>query len=118
MVKLRKSLSAGHGINAWLQQRLTAIVMLISMFVFFVFMVLASDVIGSEFITWRQFFNFVFVKIIAQLTVLAVVIHAWVGMRDVVLDYIKCYSARVSLYTVIVLWLVGSLIYSAYVIWA
>ena len=118
MVKLRKSLSAGHGINAWLQQRLTAVIMLFSMFVFFIFIVLANDVIGPQFITWRQFFNFVFVKIIAQITVLAVVIHAWVGMRDVVMDYIKCYSARISLYTMLALWLLGSLIYSAYVIWA
>lgn len=118
MVKLRKTVSAGHGINAWLQQRITAVIMLFAMFIFFVFMLLGNEVINANFITWQQFFSFLFVKIIVQVTVLAIVLHAWIGMRDIVMDYIKCYSARVTFYTIIILWLIGSLIYSAVVLWA
>ncbi len=118
MVKLRKSVSAGHGINAWLQQRITAVIMLVSMLVFFVFILLANDVISSDFVTWQQFFSFTLVKIVVQITVLAVVVHAWIGMRDIVMDYISCYGARVTFYTLIILWLIGSLIYSAVVLWA
>lgn len=118
MVKLRKSLSANHGIGAWLQQRLTAVIMLISLVIFFVFMLLGNEIIDSHFITWHQFFSFLFVKIIVQITIAAVILHAWIGMRDIVMDYIKCYGARVTFYTIILLWLFGSLIYSVVILWA
>jgi succinate dehydrogenase / fumarate reductase membrane anchor subunit len=118
MVKERKSLSAGHGINSWLQQRITAVLMLVAIVVLFVFMVLANQIIDANFITWQQFFSFTFVKIFTQITILGVVLHAWIGMRDVVMDYVKSYSTRVTFYTMIIVWLVGCFIYSAVILWA
>ncbi|MDD3265840.1 MAG: succinate dehydrogenase, hydrophobic membrane anchor protein [Burkholderiales bacterium] len=118
MVKPRKGLSAGHGINSWLQQRLTAVIMLISIIIFGGLILLAHNVVGSSIASWQEYFSFTIVKIIAQITILAVVLHAWIGMRDVVMDYVKCYGLRVTLYTGIILWLLGSTIYSFIVIWA
>lgn len=118
MVKERKSLSAGHGIGAWLQQRITAVIMVIAIFQVFVFLILANEVIDSNFITWQQFFSFIFVKIFTQIVFLAVMIHAWIGMRDVVMDYVKSYSARVTLFSIIVVWLIGCAIYSAVILWS
>ncbi len=117
MVK-RKSLSAGHGINGWLQQRVTAVIMAIAIIEVFVFMFLANEVIDAHFISWQQFFSFTFVKIFAQLTFIAVVIHGWIGMRDVWLDYVKSTGARIILHTGTILWLVGCLIYSARILWS
>lgn len=118
MVKERKSLSAGHGIGAWLQQRITAVIMLIAIFVVFAFLVLANDLIDSNFITWQQFFSFTFVKIFMQIVMIAVMIHAWIGMRDVVMDYVKSYSARITMFTMIIVWLTGCAIYSAIILWS
>ncbi len=118
MVKLRKSLSAGYGINAWLQQRITAIIMLFGAVVFFGILLLAGHMVNAELATWQGFFHLIIVKIVAQLVVVAVLIHAWVGMRDIVMDYIKSYGVRILFYTFIVVWLAGSLIYSAYVLWS
>ncbi len=118
MVRTRKSLSAGHGINSWLQQRITAVLMLVAIIVLFVFMFLANKIIDANFITWQQFFSFTFVKIFTQITIFGVVLHAWIGMRDVVMDYVKSYGARVTMYTMVIVWLVGSFIYSAVILWA
>jgi len=118
MVRERKSLSAGHGVNSWLQQRVTAVLMLVAIIAIFVFMVLANRIIDENFITWQQFFSFTFVKIFTQITILGIVLHAWIGMRDVVMDYVKSYSTRVTFYSIIIVWLVGSFIYSAVVLWA
>ena len=117
MVKLRKSLSAGYGFNAWLQQRLTAVVMLLSIVLFIALFALAGRLLNSDITSWQQYFNYTVVKIVAQITVLAVVLHAWVGMRDLVMDYVKSYSFRITRYLAILLWLFGSTIYSFYVFW-
>lgn len=117
MVKLRKSLSAGHGVNAWLQQRITAVVMLLAALVLIAFVGFGSCAAVYGFSAWKSFFDCTLVKVISQILVIAVVIHAWIGMRDIVMDYIKSYSARVTLYMLIILWLLGSLIYSAAVLW-
>lgn len=117
MVKLRKSLSAGHGLNAWLQQRVTAVVILLAAAILIAFLALGSCAAVEGFSAWTAFFSCTWVRIVAQILVIAVVVHAWIGVRDIVMDYIKSYSARVTLYMLIILWLLGSLIYSAAVLW-
>jgi succinate dehydrogenase / fumarate reductase membrane anchor subunit len=46
------------------------------------------------------------------------VIHGWIGMRDVWLDYVKSAGARIILHAVTILWLAGCLIYSAKILWS
>ena len=113
-----KSLSAGYGIHGWLQQRITAVIMLIAILVLFGFVVLAAKVINADFISWQEFFAFTFVKICTTLTFFAVILHAWIGMRDVWLDYVKAAGIRVILHTLTILWLLGSFIYSLVILWA
>jgi succinate dehydrogenase / fumarate reductase membrane anchor subunit len=116
MVK-RKPLSAGYGIGAWVAQRVTAVIMAIAILEVFFFIYLANDIIDSNFITWQQFFSFTFVKIFAQITFAAVAIHAWVGIRDLWMDYVKSYGARLVLHSATILWLAGCLVYSAKILW-
>ena len=118
MVKQRRILSAGYGINSWLQQRITAVIMLVGIIAVFAFLILANEVIDSNFISWQQFFSFIFVKVFTQIVILAVILHAWVGIRDLWMDYAKSFSLRLVLHTLTVLWLLGSLIYSIEILWA
>lgn len=118
MVKQRRNLVAGYGINSWLQQRITAVIMLVAIVAVVAFVVLAHSVVGPAFGSWQHLFSFTFVKIFTQLVVIAVLIHAWVGIRDLWMDYIQCAGVRLLLYTLTALWLVGSLIYSIQVMWA
>jgi len=118
MVKQRRVLSAGYGLNGWLQQRITAVIMLVAIVVVFAFLVLANKIIDSNFITWQQFFSFIFVKVFTQIVILAVLLHAWIGIRDFWMDYVKSLGLRLTLYTLTILWLVGSLIYSVEILWA
>ncbi|MEN9946883.1 MAG: succinate dehydrogenase, hydrophobic rane anchor protein [Pseudomonadota bacterium] len=117
MVKNR-ILSAGHGINAWLQQRITAVIMLVAIMAFFAFVVIAKLQINANFTSWQQFFHLTFIKIFTQITILAIVVHAWVGMRDLWMDYVKCAGLRVLLHSLTILWLIASLIYSVKILWA
>ncbi len=114
---VKRVLIAGHGFNSWLQQRLSALVMLVAIIICVILFALAGSTVNSSIISWQQYFSYTIVKIVAQLTVLAVVLHAWIGMRDIVMDYVKCHFARITLYTAIILWLGGSTIYSFHVLW-
>ncbi|MGN7086000.1 succinate dehydrogenase, hydrophobic membrane anchor protein, partial [Neisseria sp. P0001.S005] len=52
-----------------------------------------------------------------QVSFLAVFLHAWVGIRDLWMDYIKPFGLRLFLQVATIVWLVGCLVYSVKVIW-
>jgi succinate dehydrogenase / fumarate reductase membrane anchor subunit len=50
-------------------------------------------------------------------TLLALVMHAWVGVRDIWMDYVKPVGVRLTLHVLTILWLVSCFIYSVKVVW-
>lgn len=116
MVK-NNNLSAGYGVTDWLYQRITAIIMLIAIILFSIFIFLTGSVVNSSFGSWQQLFGYTVVKIFTQIVFVAIMIHAWIGIRDLWMDYVKCYALRIGLYTLTVLWLLGSFIYSVKILW-
>jgi succinate dehydrogenase / fumarate reductase, membrane anchor subunit len=108
---------AGYGLGSWIWQRITAVLMLIGSIVFFGFIAYLALNVNSNMSSWQTVFSCVFVKIVFQLFFVAVLIHAWVGIRDLWMDYVKCSGIRLTLHTLTILWLVGSFIYSIKVIW-
>lgn len=116
MVK-RNITGAHYGINSWLQQRVTAVVMLVLALAFVVFVgVMATDV-NSNITTWQAAFHCPFMRFFTQIFFAAVVLHAWIGVRDIWMDYVKCSCIRLTLYVLTIIWLLGSLVYSIKVIW-
>ncbi|WP_455209013.1 succinate dehydrogenase, hydrophobic membrane anchor protein [Kaarinaea lacus] len=83
--------TVASGLRAWTVQRLSALYML-------VFVVYA----GINFVTrdttgfqqWMSWISYPFNNIAAGLFLLALLFHAWVGARDIVLDYVKPHSLR------------------------
>ena len=108
---VRKNITgAGYGINSWLQQRVTAIIMLVCLIVFFAFVfTLASDV-NATIDSWQSVFAFVWVKIFVQIFITALLLHAWVGIRDIWMDYIQKTWVKITLHCLTMLWVFGSLI--------
>lgn len=113
-----KSLNAGYGSRDWLYQRVTAVIMLIAMILLFIFLILANRTVNASFISWQEFFSFTFVKVFTQVVFASVMLHAWVGMRDFWMDYVKSAGLRIVFYTLTILWLIGSFIYSVKILWA
>jgi succinate dehydrogenase / fumarate reductase, membrane anchor subunit len=72
------------GLSDWLMQRLTAVVLL-AYFVFVVgYLVMNPDV---TFVEWKQLFSCTAMRAFTTLTVLSVVMHAWIGLWSVSTDY-------------------------------
>ncbi len=72
------------GLYDWLVQRITAVVLL-AFFVFLVsYLVINPDVTFDQ---WKALFDFTWMRAFTSLTILSVVLHAWIGLWSVSTDY-------------------------------
>jgi succinate dehydrogenase / fumarate reductase membrane anchor subunit len=98
-----------HGLRAWVLQRISAVYLAVY------FLVTASYlVINSPFSyeAWRGWLADPWVNLATGLFILSLLVHAWVGIRDVVMDYVPHTALRVSLFALIGLTLAGCGIWS------
>ncbi len=98
---MKKALS---GLRSWLVQRFTAVYMLL-------FMVWALGCFAVDaphsYAAWHARMTSTWVLITTALFFLALLLHAWVGLRDVVLDYVKPLALRVGVLAALAFALVG-----------
>lgn len=115
---VRNNLTGAHyGIGSWLLQRVTAIVMLLLLILFLGLIVFLTHKADASFISWQIMFHQTWLKVCMTVFFVALLLHAWVGVRDIWMDYVKCAKLRLTLHTLTVLWLVASFIYTIKVIW-
>lgn len=114
MVK-RKLAGAHYGLRDWALQRMTAVLMVLYtiLFLFFLLGMMGAD----DYTEWQAFFGKTWVKVFTQTTFIALFLHAWVGIRDLWMDYIKPFYLRLFLQSATIIWLVACTVYSFYVIW-
>jgi succinate dehydrogenase / fumarate reductase membrane anchor subunit len=94
-----------HGLQDWLLQRLTAIYLAC----FLVYLLLHFLVQPQHtFQEWHDWVTRPAMIIATAMFILAVLVHGWVGMRDVVLDYVHAISLRITVLSLIALTLIGS----------
>lgn len=100
---------AHYGTGDWLLQRLTAVVMVIYTVCFLACLLYEPP---RDHASWRALFSGPAFRVGTMFFVGALLYHAWVGMRDIVMDYVKPAGIRLALETAI-----GGVLLS-YVIWA
>ena len=83
----------------------------------FPYTTLFRSVVADDYTEWQAFFGKVWVKVFTQVTFLALFLHAWVGVRDLWMDYIKPFGLRLFLQVATIVWLAGCMVYSVKVIW-
>lgn len=92
-----------QGMRAWLLQRLTAIYIAIYA-LSLTFWILQQNTMTHEI--WLTLFSHPLTLIATMLFYLSIFIHAWVGMRDILLDYVKPNGVRFVLLSTLALFLV------------
>jgi len=105
---------AHYGLRDWLAQRITAIVMAVYtvIVVFSVFGGAASSVAA-----WRQFMGGGLIRFATFLFVVSLCYHAWIGVRDIWMDYIKPTPIRVTMHVLTLLALLGYAGWAVQIIW-
>lgn len=89
----------GDGLRSWVVQRISAIYMSI----FFIYMFLHIYLNSPEnYQQWRAWVSEVPVNSMLVLFVIALLLHVWVGMRDVIMDYIHPLVLRILALTLLI----------------
>jgi succinate dehydrogenase / fumarate reductase membrane anchor subunit len=98
------------GLKAWAIQRLTAIyVGLFSLYLLLVLLFAAP----ADYADWKDWVGGPLVSVAMLLFVVSVLMHAWVGVRDVLIDYVHPIAIRAALLGVIALALVAMGLWAA-----
>ena len=105
---------AHYGLRDWLIQRVTAVVMVL--FVMFVagYLLLQPRV---DYDVWTSLFSNNVTRSFALLFLLSLFYHAWIGVRDIAMDYIKPASVRLLFHVAVILALLMFTIWSVQILW-
>jgi succinate dehydrogenase / fumarate reductase, membrane anchor subunit len=106
---------ARYGLRDWLMQRITSVVMA-AYVVFFVVWVLVCPPAG--YADWKAMFAPQWMRVITLLFLVSLFLHAWVGVRDIYMDYINSAALRLTLQVLTIVALIGYTIWSASILWS
>jgi succinate dehydrogenase / fumarate reductase membrane anchor subunit len=105
---------AHYGLRDWLSQRITAVVMVV-----FTLALLLQFIFGGPvgYDSWAGIFSHQWMKVLTFIVIVSLAWHAWVGMRDVWMDYLKPVGLRLLAQVATIAWLVGCAGWSVQVLW-
>ncbi|MES2148685.1 MAG: succinate dehydrogenase, hydrophobic membrane anchor protein [Pseudomonadota bacterium] len=111
----RLVVGAHYGLRDWLAQRVTAILMAV-----YTLTLLLAFVTGHNFTYegWAGLFARQWFKLFSLVTFLGLFYHAWVGMRDIWMDYVKSVGLRLTLQMATILWLVVCAGWTVQILWS
>ena len=110
----RLVVGAHYGLGDWLAQRFTAVAMAV-----YTVILLVSFLFGRNFSYegWAALYAHGWMKVATFVAVASLVYHAWVGMRDVWMDYVKPTGIRLLLQVGTIVWLFACLAYVVIILW-
>ncbi len=113
MVK-REVIGAHYGWRGWLMQRVTAVVML---FYTLFFLAVLISLPSVDYDHWRALWSLSIMRYATALFLLAVFLHAWVGVRNIFMDYIKDTGVRLVLYVLVIIALIAYGMWAVQILW-
>ena len=105
---------AHNGLTDWILQRVTAFILVIYT------IVLGFEVFTIELVSfegWVAVFSQVWMKVLSTLASIALIYHAWVGIREIWMDYVQPVKIRLSLQIFSIGWLVGCGVWMILILW-
>ena len=93
------SLTVLEGLRPWVIQRVSAVVIAL----YLVYVAASAWLHGAyDYNSWRAWVHAPYNSLFMGLFILALLFHAWIGMRDVILDYVHHVLLRLLIFSVIV----------------
>ena len=99
------SLYVLEGLRPWVIQRVSAVYIILFL-VYAVSCFFTADSIAYE--PWKDWLYHPFNTTVVSIFVISLLFHAWIGMRDVVLDYVHNIMLRIFIFAVLIGILIGS----------
>jgi len=116
----RLVVGAHYGVKDFIAQRVTAVILVVYTFVLGIMALLTPE---FNYEGWVHLFNFTAFafplgQLLATLAVIATAWHAWIGVRDIWMDYVKPAGVRLLLQVLTILWLLAAVVYAAKILWS
>ncbi|MEO8924499.1 MAG: succinate dehydrogenase, hydrophobic membrane anchor protein, partial [Caldimonas sp.] len=70
-----------------------------------------------DYYKWSAMFASQWMKVLTFITIVSLLWHVWVGMRDIWMDYAKPVSVRLGLEVLTIAWLLGCAGWAIQVLW-
>ena len=110
----RTVVGAHYGLKDWIAQRATAVIMAVySVLIALVLLVVRP----GTFDAWQGIFANGPIKFLTFLFLVSLFYHAWIGVRDIWMDYVKPVGLRLTLQVFTIVWLVGCAGWFIQVLW-
>ena len=110
----RQVVGAHYGLKDWLVQRVSAVMIAL-------YTVLLLGIAlwhgGFDYLLWQGLFANGAFRLASFLFMVALLYHAWIGVRDIYMDYIKPVGVRLALQAVTVIALVAYLGWTIQILW-
>jgi succinate dehydrogenase / fumarate reductase membrane anchor subunit len=101
------------GLRPWIIQRFTAIYLLF-FFLFLLGYFAFSPPVSYD--AWRDAASSTAIIVTTSMFFIALLIHAWIGLRDVIMDYVKPLPLRVTVLALLALGLVSMAVWAMQVL--
>ena len=105
---------AHYGLRDWLAQRITAVIMAVYSVMVFVVVIRQSPI---DFGGWKNLFAQGWMRVATLLFAASLSWHAWVGMRDILMDYVKPTGLRLFLEICTLVLLAVYLVWTIQILW-
>ena len=116
----RLVVGAHYGTLDFIVQRATAVIMAVYSVVLLLGFLFSSEL---NYESWKGLFTFHLGalpvgQLLATLAFFSLAWHAWIGVRDIWMDYVRKAGLRLFLQVLTLLWLTASVVYFAKILWS
>ena len=113
----RTVVGAHYGVRDWIAQRVTGVLMALFTLVVLAHVAYLAYTTEIGYYEWAGIFGSQPMKMLTFATIVGLVYHVWVGMRDVLMDYVKPVGLRLVLQILVIVWLLGCAGWAIQVLW-
>ncbi|MBX3663096.1 MAG: succinate dehydrogenase, hydrophobic membrane anchor protein [Burkholderiales bacterium] len=110
----RQVVGAHYGLRDWIAQRATAVVMI----AYTLLVLLALAMLPRfDYWHWKALWQLDLMRYATVIFLVALLYHAWVGVRNIFMDYIKATGIRLTLYVVVIFALIAYGAWAVQILW-
>ena len=111
-----RHVSGSHrGLDMWLLQRASAIYMALFLPVFLACALISG---ASDYVAWHGLFVPLAMKVATLLFVASLLAHAWIGLREIFIDYVHFLLPRLALYFAFGALYLACLVWTVDILWS
>jgi succinate dehydrogenase / fumarate reductase membrane anchor subunit len=110
----RLVVGAHYGLRDWLAQRVTAAIMAAYSVIVAIIVLINAPL---SYTVWKDLFTQGWLRVATLLFAASLAWHAWVGVRDIIMDYVKPDGLRLALQIVTLLTLAAYLGWAIQILW-